>query len=156
MRVFTLLSATLLFLPVVRAQDNPAPRGPSPRLWRAAAVQEDGTVVIQIAEPVEQGGTEGGGPLEPGVKSLPANRVMAWHPLKKVALGKTVQAFRADGKPAEANAVLKALAKPNGVAVFLRTKDSDPASPEPFYLALLRAETIMLVVREKDLYPQEP
>ena len=52
--------------------------------------------------------------------------------------------------------VLKALAKPKGVAVFVRTKESDPTKPEPFYLAFLREGTIVLIVNHKDIYPQEP
>jgi hypothetical protein len=81
---------------------------------------------------------------------------MKWFNLRKVTLGKTVQVFRANGKPAEPSFVLKALAKPRGVAVFIRTQGSDPAKPDPFYLALLREGTLVLVVSEKDIYPQEP
>jgi hypothetical protein len=156
MRVLTLTSMTLLVLvPVATAQEKEAPRGESPRLWLASASQQDGKVVIQIAEPVEQGGP-GGQRVGDGVRSLPATTVRKWWNLEKVTLGKTVQAFRVDGKPAEPAAVLEALAKPKGVAVFVRTKDSDPTRPEPFYLALLREDTLVLVVNATDIYPKAP
>jgi hypothetical protein len=96
------------------------------------------------------------GGLEPGVKSLPATTVMKWSEFPAVTLGPTVRAFRADGKAADAEGVLRALAKPRGVAVFVRSKDKDPTTPDPFYLTLLRADTLVLVVDHKDLYPPEP
>jgi len=152
-----LLSVTLLvFVPVGSVQEKEALRGESPHLWLASASEQDGKVVIQIAKPVEQGGSGVAVRSEPGVKSLGATTVMKWDNLQKVTLGKTVQAFRVNGDVAELKAVLKALAKPKGVAVFVRTKEGDPAKPDPFYLALLREDTIVLVVSEKDIYPQKP
>ncbi len=157
MRAFVLLSAALLlFVPVGNAQDKDAPPGPPPQLWLASASEQDGEVVIQIAKPAERGGQGGPGGFVPGVKSLPATTVMKWTNLRKVTLGKTVQAFRVRGERAEAKAVLKALAKPTGVAVFLRTKESDPTSPDPFYLSLLREGTPVLVVNDKDINPEKP
>ena len=82
--------------------------------------------------------------------------VMTWSNFPKVTLGKTVHAFGVDDKPAAQCAVLKALAKPKGVAVFVRTKGSDPISPDPFYLALLREDTLILIVHAKDIYPEVP
>jgi hypothetical protein len=41
-------------------------------------------------------------------------------------------------------------------AVFVRTREKDPARPDPFYLALLREDTLVLVVDHKDIYPREP
>ncbi|HLW68334.1 MAG TPA: hypothetical protein VKS79_23660 [Gemmataceae bacterium] len=61
-----------------------------------------------------------------------------------------------DGKPADAEAVLKALAKPKGVAVFIRSKKDDPAKLDPFYLGLLREDTLALGVEEKDWSTGEP
>jgi hypothetical protein len=157
MRMLMLLSATLLlFAPVGSTQEKDAPPGLSPKLWLASASEHDGKVVIQIAKPEERAGLGGRGGFEPGVKTLPATTVMKWSNLRKVTLGKTVQAFRVNGEPAEPKSVLMALAKPKGVAVIARTKDTDPARPDPFYLALLREDTIVLVVNEKDIYPQEP
>jgi hypothetical protein len=157
MRVFTLLLATLLvILPVGSAQEKKAPPGQPPQLWMASASEQGGKVVIQIAKPEERGGIEGRGGSEPGVKSLPSTTVMMWSNLRKVTLGETVQAFRVNSERAEAKSVLKALANPKGVAVFVRTKKSDPPRPDPFYLALLREDTLVLVVNDKDIYPEKP
>jgi hypothetical protein len=157
MRVLTLLSATLLLLVRVgSAQEKDTPPGQPPQLWLASASKQDGRVVIQIAKPEERGGLGGRGGFEPGVKSLPATTVMKWSNLRKVTLGKTAQAFRVKGERAEPKTVLKALAKPKGVAVFVRTKESDPTRPDPFYLALLREDTLVLVVNDKDIYPEKP
>jgi hypothetical protein len=157
MRVLTLLSATLLlFVPVGNAQEKDAPPGQPPQLWLASASEQDGKVVIQIAKAEERAGLGGPGGFEPGVKSLPATMVMKWSNLRKVTLGKTVHAFRVNGERAEPKSVLKALAKPKGVAVFVRTKESDPPRPDPFYLALLREDTLVLVVNDKDIYAEKP
>jgi hypothetical protein len=52
--------------------------------------------------------------------------------------------------------VVQLLTKPKGVAIFVRAKESDPKKPDPFYLALLREGTLVLVVNDKDIYPQKP
>jgi hypothetical protein len=157
MRVLTLVSATLLlFVSVASAQEKDAPPGQPPQLWLASVSDQDGEVVIQIAKPERRGGLGGPGGFEPGVKSLPATTVMKWSNLRKVTLGKTVQALRVNGQGAETKFVLKALGKPKGAAVFVRTRESDAAMPDPFYLALFREDTLVLVLNEKDIYPQEP
>jgi len=162
MRVFMLLAAALVvFVSAGSAQERTAPPGEPLHLWLASASQDDGKVVIQIASPAEQGGP-GGWELRPGVGTLPATTVMYWLNWQKVILGKTVYAYRVArdiaGLPGyllvQPDAVLKALAKPTGVAVYVRTKDSDPARPDDFYLALLREGTMVLVVH--DLLPPEP
>ena len=155
MRDLTLFSVTLLlFASVGSAQEKDAPREPSPLLWLASASQRDGKVVIQLAKPKDRSR----GPvrdLEPGTKSLPAPPVMKWSNLEKVILGKTVRVFRANGKLAEPTYVLKALAKPRGVAVFVRTEGLE--APDPFYLALFREDTPVLVVDHAALNPvKEP
>jgi RNA polymerase sigma factor (sigma-70 family) len=143
-------------LPPAGDQEKDAPTGPPPQLWLASASEEKGKVVIQIASPQERGGTDLVRGLEPGVGSLPGTVVMKWSNLPKVTLGKTVHAFRVDGGLARPDAVLKALARPKGVAVFIRTKDKDPTSPDPFYLAMLREDAVVLVLNQRDIYPQEP
>jgi hypothetical protein len=155
-RLLFLIPTLLLLVPVVSAQDKTAPVGQPPRLWLASAFDRDGKVVVQIAQLEEQGGPGGPGGFEPGVKTVPATTVMKWCNLRPVTLGKTAQAFRVNGERVEANLVLKALAKPKGVAVFVRTKESDPANVDPFYLALLREDALVLVVNDRDIYPQEP
>ncbi len=157
MRVLAILLATLLLsVPVGSAQEKDAPRGQPPQLWLASASDQEGAVVIQIAKQVERGGVDGARGLGPGVQSLPATMVMKWSNLRKVTLGKTVQAFRVNGERAETKSVLKALAQPKGVAVFVRTNERDPTRPDRFYLALLREDTLVLVVNEKDIYPNKP
>ena len=156
MRTFLLPAlAMFLFASLATAQEqkekDTAPRGDSPKLLQAQAKQVDGTVMIRIDRPVEQGA----GPLVrvDGGGSLPAYSVMRWLEQRTLTLGKTVQAYHANGKPADAEAVLKALAKPKGVAVFVRAKG---AQLEPFYLGLLHEDALALVVESKDLYPLEP
>lgn len=162
MRVFLLLSAAfLLFVSTGIAQERAAPPGEPLHLWLASASQSDGKVVVQIASPAEQGGP-GGGELRPGVGTLPATTVMRWVKRQEAILGKRVDAYRVAcdlaGLPGyhlvQPDDVLKALAKPTGVAVYVRTKGSDPARPDAFYLALLREGTIVLVVH--NLSPPEP
>lgn len=133
-----------------------APRGDSPKLWQASAVLVDGKVRIQIARPIEQA-TPDGGPRADGVVIQPSGKVMNWvNDSKKMTLGKNVIAIRANGKIMEGDAVLKALAKPKGVAVFVRSNISSKTRPELFYLGLLREDTVALVAEQKDIYPTEP
>ena len=146
MRVL-ILSVVLTVVPAGTAQDKPPP-GPHPVLWLASATQQNGKVVVQISMP-------GLPPPPMDPKDKPAEGSV-WVELRKVTLGKTVQALRINGERAEPKTVLKALAKPKGVAVFVRTKENDPRRPDPFYLALLRDDTLVLVVNEKDIYRERP
>jgi hypothetical protein len=145
MRVFTLLSVTLLSVaPAAIAQEKPAPPNEPPHLWRATASEQDGTVVVQIARP------------EYEVPRKPvAAEAMKWQNLRKVTLGQTVHAFGVDGKRLEPKAVLKALTEPKGVAVFVRYY-RPLADPDPFYLAMLREGTIVLVVDGGDVFDLKP
>ena len=61
-----------------------------------------------------------------------------------LVLGDQVRAYRPDGKAAEPNDVLKALAKPSGVACFIGFIGLKPADPDPFYLGLLREGSVVL------------
>ena len=81
---------------------------------------------------------------------------MEWVNMRKGMLGETVQAFKVDGRPVGPKALLKALAEPRGVAVFMRSYTNDPRTPPPFYRALLRKGTILLVARAEDLYHPKP
>jgi hypothetical protein len=51
--------------------------------------------------------------------------------------------------------VLKALAKPKGVAVVFGAS-SDPLTLDPFYRELLREGTIILVVKGEDIFNAKP
>jgi len=155
MRELMLLAVAFLMLgPARRAEDEKAPTSETTHLWLASAAHEDGKVAVQIAEPTERGA---GGAIESqdGVKFLPAGTVWKWRNFKKVALGKTVQAYRVNGDILNPGAVLKALEKPRSVAVFVR-ESNNLNKPDPFYLALLREDTIVLTVSSKGIYPAEP
>ena len=67
-----------------------------------------------------------------------------------------VQAFGVDGERVGAKAVLKALAEPKGVAVFIGRDPKDPQAPPAFYRSLLREGTIILVVKPADIYNPKP
>ena len=142
-----LLVALLLVVPAGDSQEKQAAPGQAPHLWLASAAERDGKVVIQIAR---------AWPKASKAKENPAADVMVWDNLRKVTLGETVQAYAVDGKRVEAKTVLKALAKPKGVAVFVRIYNFDPPNPPPFYLALLREGTIVLVVEGSDVYELVP
>ncbi len=77
-------------------------------------------------------------------------------PLRTVTLGQTVQVFGVDGQAVEPKAVLRALAKPKGVAVFLRNYANDPLTPPPFYRELFREGTLLLTASPWDLYNPKP
>jgi hypothetical protein len=147
MRVSALLML-LLTVPAGIAQEKPAPPGQSPALWLASAREQDGKVVVQIARP--------GVPAPPAdPKEKPAEGLV-WVNLRKVTLGETVQAFGVEGERVGPKAVVKALAEPTGVAVFIRSYPDDPQTPPAFYRSLLREGTILLVVKAEDLYNPKP
>jgi hypothetical protein len=150
MRVLTLVPVTLLLVVSVGSgQQKEPPPGEPPQLWRASAAQQDGKIVIQIAH------QEYVAPR----KSVP-REAMRWKNWRPVTLGKTVRAFRVDGKPMEPMAVLKALAEPKLVAVFVRqhipSRPRDLSDPEPYYLEMLREGTIVLIVTGEDIYHLKP
>jgi hypothetical protein len=144
------LAALLSIVPISRSQEKEAHPGYSPTLLLASASEQEGKVVIQISQP---------GPVPPDrqPKVKPSERFATeWVDLRKVTLGEKVHAFGVDGKPLEKKAVLKTLAKPRGVAVFMRSYENDPQTPPAFYRALLREGTTILVVRPEDLYNPKP
>jgi hypothetical protein len=80
---------------------------------------------------------------------------MKWEYKRKVTLGQGIRAFGVNGKPVEPESVLKALTEPKGVAVFVRYY-RPLIDPDPFYLALLREGTIVLVVAAEAIGPLVP
>ena len=155
-RLICLFTTSVLLVSAARAQEKDGPQGPPPKLWRATAFVRNGEVAIQISMPVEKAGPGGPGGLGPAVGSLPATMVNKWDNARLVTLGKTVQAFRANGELADAKVVMQALAAPAGVGVFTRTRESDPMRPDRFYSSMLREDVLMLVVNEKDIFPDAP
>jgi len=115
---------------------------------RASAAEKDGKVIVQIfrlGPPVP--------PVDPNEKPREGQ---VWVELRPVTLGEKVQAFGVDGKRKESKDVLKALAEPKGVAVFMRSDTADKNAPPEFYRAMLREDTILLVVNAEDLYNPKP
>lgn len=132
------------------ATAQPEHPGYSPTLFLASASEVGGKIVIQPFRP---------GTVPPPVdrKEKPGERYATeWVPLRKVTLGETVHVFGTDGKPVAPQAVLKALAKPKGVAIFQRSYDNDPQVPHAFYRDLLREGTLILVARHDDLFNPKP
>ena len=143
------LTASLLIGPVGNAQEKQPPPGEPPQLWRAAAAQQDGKIIIQIAHQQY---------VDPR-KPVP-REAMRWENWRPVTLGETARAFGVDGKALEPRAVLKALAEPKLVAVFVHqhisSRPRDLNDPEPYYLAMLREGTIVLIVCGSDIFPLRP
>ena len=140
MRVTSILFVTLLLdVPAAISQEDRPPPNEPPQLWRASASEKDGKVAIQLAQP-EYVAPRKAVPAEP----------MKWRALKPVTLGATVRAFGPDGKRVESKAVLKALAKPKCVAVFVRFY-GPLLDPDPVYLGMFREGTIVLVVDAGDI-----
>lgn len=141
----------LLLIPVAgQAQEDRRHPGYPPTILLASAAEEGGKVVILMSRP----GVEAP-PVDAKVE--PGDRYeTVWVPLKKVTLGETVQAFGVDGQPVTPKAVLKALSKPNGVGVFLRSHANDPEKPPAFYRRLFAEGTLLLVAKPDDLYNPMP
>jgi hypothetical protein len=149
MRIIALVGL-LLIVSAAHAQQKQAHPGYPPTMLLASASEQEGKVVIQLSRP---------GPVLPPEdgKVKPGDRYLTeWVKLRKVTLGDTVQAFGVDGEPVGPKAVLKALAEPKGVVVFMRSYANDPLTPAAFYRTLIREGTIILVVRAEDLYNPKP
>ena len=132
--------------------DEP-PRGPLPKLWRAFATKQGEGVVIELSEPTTDDDAGGIVRRNQAEVLLPEKTPRVWRNLPKLTLGKTVLAFKTDGKRIEPDALLKTLEKPTGVVVFVRTREGDPAVPEAFHLALFRADAVILVINGTALVP---
>jgi hypothetical protein len=143
------VAALLLIVPLREGQEKLPPAGEPPQLWRASAAQQDGKIVIQIAHQEH---------IDP--RKAVSREAMRWENWRPVILGETVRAFRVDGKALEEMVVLKALAEPKLVAVFVRqhipNRPRDLSDPEPDYLAMLREGTIVMIVTGSDIFPLKP
>lgn len=143
------LGAVLLIVPVGNAHEKPPPPGEPPQLWQASAVKQEEKIVIQIAHQQY---------VDPR-KPVP-REAMGWENWRPVTLGETVRAFGVNGKALEPRDVLKALAEPKLVAVFVRqhipSQARDLSDPEPYYVAMLREGTIVLIVTGSDIFPLRP
>jgi hypothetical protein len=135
MRTTSALAMLFLCVDSMGLADESAPPGESPQLWRASAARMDEDVVIQISRPEY---------VTPPNVLHPGARV--WKNLRPATLGNSARVFRSNGDPMKPDDVLKALAKPTGLAVFVRYTRDELTKPDSFYLAMLHEETCVLVV----------
>jgi len=105
----------------------------------------DGEVVIQIMRPEY---------VAPRKAVHP--EAMEWKSLRPATLGKSARAFWANGESMKSDAVLNALTKPRGVAVFVQYAGDEPMKPHPFYLAMLHEDTCVLVVEGNAVFDLRP
>ena len=149
MRILNPLSLLLLFVTAAHAQ-SAVPKGETPRIGLASAVEKDGKVIIDILElrDVMRIKMPNGGDVFIEERH--------WSALTTGTLGDDIRAFRTDGKPASRREVLNALIKPRGVAYFLGYNMEKPVQPDLFYLALLKEGSIGLAFDRPDLAPPQP
>lgn len=146
MRLYLVCSVTVLaFGLCAAAQEPPAPKTFPPETWLASAVKKDKVVAVKITPLAREAVVS----EKDGV--VVTKSVMMWGKPVELELGKKVQAIRLDGTAASPDEVLKALAKPAGVACFL-TWPGFPAKPDPFYLSVLKPGSVVLVIEEKDIF----
>ncbi len=122
-----------------------------PQIGLASAVEKDGKVIIEVFElrEVMRMKLEGRGDVFIEKRH--------WLTLTTGTLGNDIRAYQLDGKPADPKAVLKALAKPRGVAYFLGFDKAKPVQPDPFYLSLLKEGSIVLAFeRPQPVQPGQP
>ena len=114
-----------------------------PAIYRATAAEVDGDVRIRLSYPSVR--TTG--------KGAQMRQAFVWEERKKpLTLGKEVKAYSQAGKPLSKEAVLKALAKQVSVVCFVRANPDDPEQPDPFYAAMFRDDTVLLVLEAKSLW----
>ena len=137
--------ATLVLLGTAVFAQAPVPKGEAPHFGLATAVEKDGKVIIEVFELREVMRMK----LEKGGDVFIEKR--HWLLLTTGTLGKDMRAYRPDGKPAAAQEVLSALAKPRGVAYFLGFAKGKSVEPDPFYLSLLKEGSVALAFDRPEL-----
>ena len=137
--------AMLSLLGTAAFTQAPVPKGETPRIGLASAVEKDGKVIIEVFE------------LREVMRMKIPDRgdvfieKRHWLALTTGTLGKDIRAYQPDGKPAAPKEVLKALAKPRGVAYFLGYNKDKPVQPDPFYLSILKEGSIALAFDRPEL-----
>jgi hypothetical protein len=146
-----LISLALLSLPGTAAFPQASvPRGEVPRIGLASAVAKDGKVWIEVFELREVMGIKREGVGDVFIEQR------HWLTLTKGTLGNDIRAYRSDGKRATAEEVLKALARPRGIAYFLGYDRGKPVQPDPFFLGLLKEGSIAIAFERPELAPPTP
>jgi hypothetical protein len=139
-----LLTASVLLLaaaPLPRRERPTLPNRPPPEVVLAEASEKEGAVWVRFLIPWGQR-TEKPGIMEIDGKKIPVTTSTRtygkWFPTVDLKVdGKRVQAFDVEGKEIAPKELLKRLAKRTHVVLF----KSDP--PDPFYLRLLRPDTLV-------------
>jgi hypothetical protein len=130
-------------------REPPVPKGKPPTITLASAREEGGEVVVRVSTLM----TVGMARTENGKKINSFG--LAWHEGPPMTLGKQIRAYHPDGTPADAAAVLKALSKPTAATCFPRSAPpgQEPTldAPDPFYLRVLREDTLALVYAPREI-----
>jgi hypothetical protein len=146
MRLFCSLTM-LLFIGTAVCAEPPVPKGVTPQIGLASAVQKDGKVMIEVLELREVMRIK----MPNGGDVFIEER--HWSVLTTGKLGEDIRAYRPDGKPATARDVLNALEKPCGTAYFPGYDKAKPVQPDQFYLSLLKDGSIALAFDRPELAP---
>lgn len=140
-------SALVLVLAAEGVAQPPIPKGETPRVGYAAAVEKDGKVIVEVFELREV----------KRIRMPDSGDVFLeerhWSPLTTGSIGREIRAYRSDGKPADSRDVLKALAKPRAVTYFLGYDKSKPVEPDALYLGLLKEDSVALAFDLPELAP---
>ncbi len=130
-------------IPLLKKGEELVPAARPDFAYRATAAEVNGKVMIRLSSPSARrtGKTD--------ARNLTL-LVYVWEDWKPLTLGKEVKAYSQAGKMLSNEAVLKALAKPVSVVYFVRAKPDDPEQPDPFYMALFRDDTVVLVFQSQD------
>jgi hypothetical protein len=142
--------AVLSLLGMAAFAQAPVPKGEVPRIGLASAAEKDGKVIIEVFELREVMRIKREGVGDVFIEQR------HWSGLTTGTLGKDIHAYRPDGKPAAPREVLKALAKPRGVAFFLGYDRGKPVQPDPFFIDILKEGSIALAFDRPELAPPVP
>ena len=125
-----------------------APQKNPPVFLRATATEVKGEVAVWLSRPVIRWTVKRNAQIpETGYTYPVSGAVLVWAADKRpLTLGKEVKAYSQSGKPLSKEAVLKALSKQATVVCFERATD-DLEPPDPFYTAMFRDDTILLMLR---------
>jgi hypothetical protein len=124
--------------PLLKKGEELVPTARPNFVYRATAAEVNGKVVIRLSCPsLRLTGKKDAQNVSLGV--------YVWEDQKPLTLGKEVKAYSQAGKTLSKKAVLRALAKQVPVVHFVRRTPDDPERPDPFYMALFRDDTVLLV-----------
>src|SRR5262249_3434783 len=155
MKKYLLMISVLLIAadPFVPPDEPTLPRYPPPEVVVADASEKDGSVRVRLWIPVPHVVTVERTIERDGKNinmDLATYRYSKWFRVDLKADGEQVQAFDVEGKKIAPKELLKRLAKETHVVLF---KD-DP--PDPYYLGVLRPDTVVLKAPGYEVTPPQP